>query len=331
MNGIIYAGDSDERQEQYDERNSGGSRRLGARLLRVPHLIATLARFVGVGIERLVNTTDFSARPDYQYKLETVKNWSSAPCGTNYSEHSNYALEHYEDIEKHRYKVQAWLLEAINSFDVAGKKLLEIGYGAGTDHLVLARRGAVMHGIDLTPASYEATSRRFNLYSQTSQLRIGDAERLPYPDKFFDFIYSFGVVHHSPNTEQVINEVHRVLKPGGRCYITVYHKNSIFFWWSLFVVTYLLRGAWRKRSLQQQLSLIEYPNNNEDMVIRLYTKKEFADLFREFSSVKSYIRHLVPCDIELVSKLYRDPYKTTDVLEGLARRFGWYVVIEATK
>jgi len=331
---VIYPGDTRDSVEQYGAAAASSSnaiRRIVRRLCRIPHYLLTCLKFIGVGIERLVDTNDFSALADYQYKLETVRNWSSVPCGSSYSVHTDYGIEHYEDVERYRYKVQAWLFDAIKSFDIADKKVLEIGYGMGTDHLALARRGGVMHGIDLTPASYDATQRRLDLYSYRSQLTIGDAELLPYSDDYFDFVYSFGVIHHSPNTKQTVGEIHRVLRPGGRCYVVVYHKNSIFFWWSVFIVGYLLRGGWLRRSLQQQLSLIEYPNKNEGIVVRLHTRKQFHNLFSDFGVVNSYVRHLLPSDISLVNRFFRDPCSPTPILEKLAARFGWYIVVEAQK
>jgi ubiquinone/menaquinone biosynthesis C-methylase UbiE len=213
--------------------------------------------------------------------------------------------------------------------------VLEIGIGMGTDNLNLARRGANMHGIDLTPRNLEITKKRLSLYGLNSQLVTADAENLPYADNSMDFIYSFGVIHHSPDTERIISEIHRVLKPGGRCWVTVYNKNSIFFWWSVFFVYYLLLGGWCRRTLKQQLSLIEYPNTDQNMVIRLYTQKQFRALFRNFSEIRSSIRHLLPIDIAgigyFLKKVFRNPDEPARFWNALGEKFGWYIVINAIK
>ena len=188
-----------------------------------------------------------------------------------------------------------------------------------------------MHGVDLTPRNLEITSKRFELYGLKTKLSVGDAERLPYNSNTMDFIYSFGVVHHSPDTKAIISEIQRVLKPGGKCWVSVYHKNSIFFWWSVLVVKYLMKGGHTKRELNQQLSLVEYPGTNENMVIRLYKRKEFELLFHQFAQTHSYIRHLLPCDIAYFSYFFRNRCQSSSFCNMLGKKVGWYVVVEALK
>jgi len=278
-----------------------------------------------------MDTKQFQDLTSSSYKDQTRANWTEAPCGSNYSDKECLTKEYFEDIESHRYKSHPWILESIRNFDIKNRSVLEIGYGMGTDHLSMARQGAVMNGIDLTHRNLEVTTKRFEMYGFRSNLTVGDAENLPYDDESFDFIYSFGVVHHTPDTEKAIREIHRVLKPGGKCYITVYHKNSIFFWWSTYVFNYILKSGYKKRSLRQQLSLIEYPNTNENMVIRLYGRREFERLFSAFGDKRSYIRQLIPVDIAYFSRFFSDPYRPTSVLGHLGKIFGWYVIVEAEK
>ena len=278
-----------------------------------------------------VNTTTFENYSSLEYKEQTKVNWSEAPCGTNYTEEKTLSRKYFEEIEKHRYHTHPWIKESIDGFKINGKDVLEIGFGAGTDHLNLARRGGKMHGIDLTIRHHEITHKRLSLYGFKSNLIIGDTERLPYENETFDFVYSFGVVHHTPDTKKAVAEVYRVLKPGGRCWLSVYHKDSIFFWWSIFGVEYLLKKGWRKRSLQQQLSLIEYPNINENMVIKLYKRKEFEMMFHNFNDVKTHIRHLIPIDIAYASAFYNNPYNPNPLLSKIGRKFGWYIVLDALK
>lgn len=278
-----------------------------------------------------MDTTKFNHLTPEEYKKQTQANWTQAPCGSNYGIAEFGSKEYFDQVEEHRYRTHPWIIKAIDSFDINGKDVLEIGFGMGTDHLNLARRGARMHGIDLTPRNLEVTSQRFKIYGQQSQLITGDAEYLLFQDNSMDFIYSFGVIHHSPDTNRIISEIHRVLKPGGKCWVTVYHKNSVFFWWNTFIINYLLRGGWRKRNIKQQISLIEYPNTNENMVIRLYRRKEFKALFRSFSSSRCSVKQLVPADLGWFSCFYSDPCSPTPFLNFVGKRFGWYVIIEAVK
>lgn len=275
-----------------------------------------------------VNFKDLS--PD-EYKKETSDKWTDTPCGSNYTNKEFLSKEYFDEIEFHRYETHPWIREAIDSFDLKGKKVLEIGFGMGSDHLSLARRGAFMNGIDLTPSHVEITKARLNIFGEVSNLVNGDAELLPYKNESFDFVYSLGVIHHSPDTEKIISEIHRVLKPGGGCYIAVYHKNSLFFWWSVFLVNYLIKRAWLKRTLKQQISLIEYPGTNENLVIKLYKRKEFADLFYRYKRVNSCVKHLIPIDIAYFSKYFKEPQKPTPLLTKIASKLGWYVIVEAKK
>lgn len=278
-----------------------------------------------------MDTADFTRLPPEEYKRQAQLHWSAAPCGSNTSGKELWTREYFDEVEAHRYRTHPWILEAIRGFKLRGKRVLEIGYGMGSDHLSMGRQGAILNGIDLTPGNLEVTRARLDLYGYASELAVGDAENLPYPEGTFDFVYSFGVIHHSPNTRKIISEIHRVLSPGGRCYVTVYHRNSMFFWWTVNAVNYLLKGGWRKRTLEQQLSLIEYPNTSEDMVIRLYRRNEFAQMFHAFRRTRCYVRHLIPVDIAIFSRLFADPYRPVPFLDRIARRLGWYVVVEAEK
>jgi ubiquinone/menaquinone biosynthesis C-methylase UbiE len=237
----------------------------------------------------------------------------------------------FEGVEQQRYKTHPWILESIEQFDIEGKAVLEVGFGMGTDHLAMARRGGIMHGIDLTPRNLEITSMRFAAYGFESALTTDDAENLPYANDSFDFVYSFGVVHHTPSTEKSVSEIHRVLKPGGKCWITVYHKNSLFFWWTTYLWSHLIKGGHKACTLRQQLSLIEFPNDNPSMVIRLFKKHEFVRLFDCFSSATASVEHLLPIDIAVLSWFIPDPERPRAFLDWLGKRWGWYVIVEAQK
>lgn len=278
-----------------------------------------------------VDTKNFKAFSGEQYKNETVKNWSEMPCDSSFSKKEFLTKEYFDEIEEQRYSIHPWILDFINSFDLRGKRVLEIGCGMGADHLSLARKGGIMHGLDLVPKHLEITRKRLSLYNYKSRLTRGDAERLPYPSNSMDFVYSLGVLHHSPDTDKAVSEIHRVLKPGGKCFVALYHKHSIFFWWSVFFWNFILKSGWRERTLHEQLSLIEQPNVNPNIVTRLYGKKNIKHMFRQFNHISECIRHLIPADIIFFGSFFKDPFKSSPFLDWLGNRFGWYIVIEANK
>ncbi|MBI1318951.1 MAG: methyltransferase domain-containing protein [Candidatus Hydrogenedens sp.] len=156
--------------------------------------------------------------------------WERQPCGTQ--KEFTGALERgskawFEQVEEHRYRVEPFIHGVAQFTRHTGKTMLEIGVGAGTDHLQWARAGCRCHGVDLTDAAIETTRRRLDLYGLRSDLRRLDAETLPFPAASFDLVYSWGVIHHSERPERIIAEIHRVLKPGGRFIGMMYNLWSV--------------------------------------------------------------------------------------------------------
>jgi SAM-dependent methyltransferase len=141
--------------------------------------------------------------------------WNEAACGEKlYLEGLN--LEGFRKQAETRYELDPFIIPFAD-FDAAwGKRVLEIGVSLGADHQRFAEAGAILTGVDLTPRAIEMTRQRFNMLGLKSELHVGDAENLDLPDNSFDIVYSWGVIHHSPDTQKAINEIFRVLKRGGR-------------------------------------------------------------------------------------------------------------------
>jgi 2-polyprenyl-3-methyl-5-hydroxy-6-metoxy-1,4-benzoquinol methylase len=114
--------------------------------------------------------------------------------------------------------------------NLSGKKVLEIGCGLGAHTEVLCRLGALVTAIDLAPMSIRITQRRLALKGLNAEVIEADAENLPFSDGHFDYVWSWGVIHHSPNTMQCAHEIARILKPGGGLGIMLYNRNSLYNW-----------------------------------------------------------------------------------------------------
>ena len=157
-------------------------------------------------------------------ELSAVRDfWNAAPCGSRY-------LETNDDYESHaraRYGLEPFILEFADFPRWRGKRVLEIGVGMGADYVQWLQAGAIATGVDLSSASLERAAHRCELAGVKPDLRLANAEELPFSDGEFDLVYSYGVLHHSPNTLQCLREVRRVLKPGGRAKIMVYHHPSL--------------------------------------------------------------------------------------------------------
>jgi ubiquinone/menaquinone biosynthesis C-methylase UbiE len=140
--------------------------------------------------------------------------WNEASCGEKLYL-SAVDRAGYEGQAEERYRLEPYIVDFAGFSEMRGRHVLEIGVGLGADHQRYAEAGAVLYGIDLTERAVEHTRRRLTSFGLSSELMVGDAEALPFPDESFDLVYSWGVLHHTPNTPKAVTEVHRVLKRGG--------------------------------------------------------------------------------------------------------------------
>lgn len=142
------------------------------------------------------------------------------------------AVRHYLPWEKMPFE------SLIPYAELARSDVLEIGVGQGTHAQLIAPRSKSFTGIDLTEAARAATQKRFDLNGIDGRIVQMDAEAMAFPNQSFDFIWSWGVIHHSANTQNVLREMHRVLRPGGRSTIMVYYRSPIQY----YVINGLGRG-----------------------------------------------------------------------------------------
>ena len=159
-------------------------------------------------------------------KREVQEFWDDASCGERLYLPDTDA-DGYRAQAQERYRLEPYIEAFARFAETRGKDVLEIGVGLGADHQRFAEAGARLHGLDLTDRAIDHTRRRLSLFGLNSDLRTGDAERLPFPDDAFDFVYSWGVIHHSPDTAAAAREILRVLRPGGRFAVMIYHRRSI--------------------------------------------------------------------------------------------------------
>jgi len=162
-------------------------------------------------------------------KNEVKKHWNQASCGTEFINEEKFSKEYFEQIERFRYSIEPEIFSFAQFSRFHNKKVLEVGIGAGTDFLQWVRSGAIAHGVDLTEEAIENVKHRLNLYGLKCQdLKVADAENLPHEDDFFDLVYSWGVIHHSPDTLKCLKELIRVVKPGGKIKLMIYNRYSLF-------------------------------------------------------------------------------------------------------
>ena len=162
-------------------------------------------------------------------EIEKIKNyWNNRPCNLNHSKLEQGTQEYFDEVEKKKHFVEPHILEFANFSNCNGLKILEIGCGIGTAAVNFIRNGANYTGIELSDESLKLTQKRLEVYNLSGELyNLNAEEDLSFlGEGSFDLIYSFGVIHHSPNPEKIINNVSKLLKKGGSFKIMLYAENS---------------------------------------------------------------------------------------------------------
>jgi len=203
--------------------------------------------------------------------------WETGPCGEAlYLD--GHDKEAYVKQSEIRYHLEPYIIDFAEFHRYNSKKVLEIGVGLGSDHQKFAEAGAILYGIDLTDRAINHTGRRFLLFGLTSNLQVHDAETLPFDRDSFDLVYSWGVLHVTPDTPKAIDEVFRVLKPGGEAKIMIYHKYSF--------VGYMLWIRYALLTFKPLTSLETiYSKYLESPGTKAYSINEARALFRKFKHV----------------------------------------------
>lgn len=152
--------------------------------------------------------------------------WEQETCGVVHAHSAPGTPQFFAEIEEHRYRAEPYIQTFAQFAKWSGKRVLEIGVGAATDFVNFARSGAILTGVDLTSAAIEYAQQRLALENLEADLRIANAERLPFVDDSFDLVYSFGVIHHAEHPERIVREVRRVLAANGEARIMLYGLHS---------------------------------------------------------------------------------------------------------
>jgi len=203
--------------------------------------------------------------------------WNDAACGERLYL-SGTDRRAYEGQSRVRYELEPYIPDFASFSASEGLRVLEIGIGLGADHQRFAEEGALLWGLDLTQRAVEHTHRRLAAFGLESRLFVGDAERLPFKDGVFDVVYSWGALHHTPDTPAAVGEVRRVLRTGGRARAMIYHR------WSLVGIMLWTRYALLRARPWRSLAYV-YAHHLESPGTKAYSVKEARELFSGFSEV----------------------------------------------
>jgi ubiquinone/menaquinone biosynthesis C-methylase UbiE len=137
------------------------------------------------------------------------------------------SLAFFDDLDEYRFDKLRYLPQLVDFGAFRGQTLLEVGCGIGTDLVRFARGGALVTGVDLSQTAIDMAAKNFALHGLTPvELRVANAEALPYADNTFDHVYGHGVIQYTADPAQLLRECHRVLKPGGTGIFMVYNRVS---------------------------------------------------------------------------------------------------------
>lgn len=262
-------------------------------------------------------------------KLLSRDQWGQDPCGAiTGKEHKVGTRAFFDEVERFRYEEYSpWMPGVMGFKEYAGKDLLEVGCGMGTDLLQFVRGGARVTALDLTPRHIEISRKRFAEYGENANFLLSDAENLPIADESFDVVYSNGVLHHTPDTAGAIKEIHRVLRSGGTAIVMLYNRNSLYFWAGLMIKRGLLKAELLRFSPDAIMSrYVEYTEHGVLPLVKAYTRRQVFKLFAPFAEVNIEVEQITRGELQFLSRFISD--KT---FGRLRRSVGWNLIIKAKK
>jgi len=260
-------------------------------------------------------TSNLDTAPD----IGAVKEyWNRRPCNIRHSRKEVGTREYFDEVEARKYFVEPHIPEFAEFAKWKGAKVLEVGCGLGTDAVNFARAGADYTGVDLSEASLELARRRFEVFGLPGTVQWCNAEKLSesFPAKSFDLVYSFGVIHHTPNPRAVFEQIAKVIKADGTLKCMLYAKNS-----------------WKNAMIEAGL---DQPEAQSGCPIAFtYTHDEVRELLGGlFTVTEIHQAHIFPYVIDKYVKYEyeRQPWfkaMPQEVFDALERSFGWHTLITA--
>jgi SAM-dependent methyltransferase len=217
----------------------------------------------------------------------------------------------FQDLDQYHFEKLHHLPRLIPFDEYRGKRVLEVGCGAGTDLVRFARGGALVTGVDIAPSAIELARQNFAQQRLSADLRVADGERLPFPDETFDLVYAHGVVQYTTRGADLVAECRRVLAPGGTAIFQAYNRIS---WLNALSI------------------LMKVPLEHSGApVLNKYSASEFRRLLNGFRDVR-IVEERFPVKSRLHGGLKGALFNTLFVgtfnalPRGLVRRFGWHLL-----
>lgn len=253
-----------------------------------------------------------------QVPIETVREyWNRRPCNVRHSPSPIGTKAYFDEVEARKYKVEPHIPGFAEFPKWQNKSVLEIGCGIGTDSINFARAGAKLTVTELSEESLGLCRKRFEVFGLPASFYIADGERLSetVPVEKYDLIYSFGVIHHSPHPEKIIEEIKKYMGPDSELRIMLYAKYSTknFLIW---------------------LGLMQPEAQTGCPIAYTYSEREVRNLLKGFDVLSIEKEHVFPYKIEPYKRYKYEKAFPWNILPHFAirfleRRLGWHLLIRA--
>ena len=268
-------------------------------------------------------------------QIEDVKEyWNGRPCNIRHSKEEIGTKKYFDEVEARKYFVEPHILKFAEFEKWKGKKILEVGCGLGTDTINFARHGAEVTSVELSEQSLEIAKQRAKVYGLDNRIKfyLANAEELKkiVAVEPYDLIFSFGVIHHTPNPENIIKQIRSYVHPGSTIKIMVYNRYSWKVFWIL--LTYGKFQFWKLREL-----IARYSEAQEGCpVTYAYTRGEVTKLLESngFKVTEILIDHIFPYSIPhyvqyKYVKVWYFRWMPMFLFRWLERHFGWHLCVTA--
>ena len=266
--------------------------------------------------------------------IEDVKSyWDKRPCNINHSNKEIGTKDYFDDVAERKYKVEPHILKFAAFEKYKNKKVLEVGCGIGTAAVSFIENGACYTGLDISETSINIAKTRLGVYDLPGQLLVenienytvdgpsgplrDDSKPSSYGGESFDLVYSFGVLHHTPDIRKSIKNIHSLLKEGGEFKLMLYAKNSL-------------------KMFKIKDGLDQYEAQSNVPIANTYTNEDIYELLKEFKNIDIVQTHIFPYKIDSYKnyKYIKEDYfesMPSSLFNCLEKNLGWHLCITCLK
>ena len=252
--------------------------------------------------------------------IDDVKDyWNRQPCNVKHSKKDVGTVEYFDEVERKRYTAEPHIPAFADFASWKGKKVLEVGCGLGTEGINFARAGAKYTATDLSSESLNLARQRFSVYNQKGDFYLGNSEELTsfLPRQKFDLIYSFGVIHHSPNPGKIFDQIYEYMDDDSILKFMLYAKDS----WK----GYMIDAGYDQPEAQYGCP-----------IANMYTDDEVRELMMGFDVLSIEQDHIFPYQIKPYKegKFVKEPWfeaMPDPMFNSLKKRLGWHLLITARR